>query len=115
MATGFSCVVVAEQHTTRSHCPAVTRAHISTGGLAVLYSETHCYATYALLPAAPTGCRLISLSLLHLSSCLRETHFVGHTMVVSGVRNKSNKPLCMSHSIFFFYRVWTLHLGKALA
>lgn len=90
MATGFSCIVVAEQHTACSHCPAVTRAHISTGGLAVLYWETHCYATYALLPAAPSGCPLISISLLHLSSCLSEAHFIGHTMVVSGAVKERN-------------------------
>lgn len=102
MATGVSCIVVAEQHTARSHCPAVTRAHISTGGLPVLYWETHCYATYALLPAAPSGCPLISISLLHLSSCLSAAHFIGHTMVVSGAvkeRNITKKKPCQFRSL----------------
>lgn len=69
MATVFSHVVFALQHAASSHCPAVTRAHISTGRPAVLYWKSHCYATYVLLPAAPTVRLFNSLSppILHVS------------------------------------------------
>lgn len=117
----------------RSH----PRPHINRrAGCTVLTNSLLCNLCS---PACCSVGLLISRSLLHLSPCLREAHFVGHTMAVSGVRKKSNKPLCMSHSIqhysstlclaeqsvdlksdfffifIFFYRVWTLHLAKVAA
>ena len=71
MATVFSRVVFALQHTASSHCPAVTRAHISTGRPAVLYWKSHCYATYVMLPAALSVCLFISLHLFFTcAACL---------------------------------------------
>lgn len=85
MATVFSRVVVALQHTACSHCPAVTRAHISTGRLAVLYWKSHCYATYVILPAAPSVCLFISLHFFFTCLLASSELVLGHLTVLSGV------------------------------
>lgn len=93
MATVFSRVVFALQHTASSHCPAVTRAHISTGrqaGCTVLYWKSHCYATYVMLPAALSVCLFISLHLFFTCLLASSESVLGHILTaLSGIVKKA--------------------------
>lgn len=74
MATTFSRVVFALQHTPSSHCPAVTRAHISTGRPAVQYWKKRkkvivMQPMLCCLLLCWSVCSSLSLLILHVS-CL---------------------------------------------
>jgi len=70
MATVFTRVVFARQHTASSHCPAVTRAHISTGRPAVLYWKSLlCNLCYAACCSVGLPVQLSPLFLTSLLAC----------------------------------------------
>lgn len=77
MATVFSRVVFSLLRTASSHCPAVTRAHISTGRPAVLYWKSHCYATLCYAACCSVGL-LLHLSLFFMCLLASSAPVLGH-------------------------------------
>lgn len=112
MATVFSRVVFSLQHTASSHCPAVTRAHISTGRPAVLYWKSHCYATYIVMPAALLVCLFISLHWFFTCLATLE-HDLGHILTALSDIVKKSQIFIERPALVWNKHIYESFLGTA--